>query len=89
MRMCTLVCCTTLRVFHNNKIIAMTSLEDGFLTQYVTKPTRHRLGQNSSLLDLVFTSDPEMIDDSNINHLALLGGSDHEVLLWNIICYLN
>ena len=30
-----------------------------------------------------------MIEDSNINHLAPLGGSDHEVLLWNVICYLE
>ena len=52
--------------------------EYGFLTQHVTKPTRHRLGQN---LNLVFTSDPETIEDSNINHLVPLGGSDHEVLL--------
>ena len=30
-----------------------------------------------------------MIEDSNINHLAPLGGSDHKVLLWHIICYLE
>ena len=30
-----------------------------------------------------------MIEDSNTNHLAPLGGSDHKVLLWNIICYLE
>ena len=41
------------------------------------------------MLDLVFTSDPEMIEYSNFNHLAPLGGSDHEVLLWNVICYLE
>ena len=62
---------------------------DGFLTQHVTKTTRHRYGQNSSLLDLVFTSDPEMIEDGNINHLSPLGSSDHDVLLWNFICYLE
>ena len=30
-----------------------------------------------------------MIEDSIINHLSPLGSSDHEVLLWNIICYLD
>ena len=30
-----------------------------------------------------------MMEDSNINHLAPLNGSDHEVLLWNVICYLE
>ena len=87
--------------YPNKKWTAILSLEgdqslfacfvkiDGFLTQRVTKPTRHRHGQNSSLLDRVFTSDPEMIEDGNINHLSPLGSSDHEVLLWNIICYLE
>ena len=30
-----------------------------------------------------------MIEDSNINHLVPLGGSDHDVLLWNVFCYLE
>ena len=30
-----------------------------------------------------------MIEDSIINHLSPLGSSDHEVLLWNLICYLD
>ena len=30
-----------------------------------------------------------MIEDSNITHLSPLGSSDHEVLLWNVICYLE
>ena len=67
----------------------LNTCEDGFLTQHATKPTRHRIGQSSSLLDLVFTSDPEMVEDSNINHLAPLGSSEHEVSLWNVICYLE
>ena len=67
----------------------LNACEDGFLTQHVTKPTRYRHGQNSSLLDLVFKSDPEMIEDSVINHLSPLGSSDHEVLLWNVVCYLD
>ena len=50
----------------------LNACEDGFLTQHVSKPTRHRHGQNSSLLDLVFTTDPDMIEDGNINHLPPL-----------------
>ena len=49
--------------------------EDAFLTQHVTNPTRHRHGQTSSLLDLVLTSDPDMIEDNNISHLSPLGSS--------------
>ena len=47
----------------------LNACKDGFLTQHVTIPTRHRYDQNSFLLGLVFTSDPEMIEDS-INHLS-------------------
>ena len=83
---------TTLTAFEGNQSLFarfLSACEDGFLTQHVIKPTRHRHGQDSSLLDLIFTSDPEMIEDSIINHLSPLGSSDHEVLLWNIICYLD
>jgi len=30
-----------------------------------------------------------MIEDSNITHISSLGSNDHEVLLWNVICYLE
>ena len=80
---------TTLKGDQSLTASFLNACEDGFLTQHVTKPTRHRHGQNSFLLDLVFTSDPEMIEDSIINHLSPLGSSDHEVLLWNVICYLD
>ena len=83
---------TTLTAFEGDQSLSarfLSACEDGFLTQHVIKPTRHRHGQDSSLLDLIFTSDPEMIEDSIINHLSPLGSSDHEVLLWNIICYLD
>ena len=60
-----------------------------FLTQHVTNPTRHRHGQTSSLLDLVHTSDPDMIEDKNISHLCPLDSGDHKVLMWNVICYLD
>ena len=39
------------------------------------KPTRHRDGQESSVLDLVFTLDPNMVTD--LEHLPPLGHSDH------------
>ena len=50
---------TSLEVDQSLSAHFLNACEDGFLTQHVTKPTRHRIGQNSSLLDLVFTSDPE------------------------------
>ena len=30
-----------------------------------------------------------MIEDGNINHLSYFGSSNHEVLLWNVICHLE
>jgi len=30
-----------------------------------------------------------MIEDNDISHLSPLGSSDHEVLMWNVICYLD
>ena len=51
--------------------------------QLVEEPTRHRAGQQSSLLDLVITNQPECISD--ITHQAPLGKSDHEVLEFSII----
>ena len=44
-----------------------------------------RGNQHPSLLDLVFTSHPEALE--SITHLAPLGYSDHDLLLWNYMCY--
>ena len=50
--------------------------------QLITKPTRYRIGQNPSTLDLVFASDSNLI--TNIQYMAPLGKSDHVVLKFNI-----
>ena len=44
-----------------------------------------RSGQQSSLLDLVFTSDPNITEE--INHLSPLVCSDHDCLIWSLKCY--
>ena len=62
-----------------NEMKFVDCLKDMFLSQKITKPTRHRTGQKSNLLDLCLTDDDLMI--SNIEHLPPLGKSDHEVLL--------
>ena len=48
----------------------------------VTKPTRHREGQQSNLSDLVLVNDDQMISD--ITHFTKLGKSDHDVLLFDL-----
>ena len=55
------------------------------MTQHVKLSTRRRCRQTPSVLDLIFTADPNMI--SNLLHLPPLGYSDHEVLIWSYICY--
>ena len=63
----------------------LNAVQDSFLTQHVLLPTRHQANQQSSLLDLVITNDPNFID--NIRHIPPLGSSDHECLVWNFTCY--
>ncbi|VDL87769.1 unnamed protein product [Schistocephalus solidus] len=51
---------------------------EALFTQHVFVPTRARGGQQASCLDLVFTKDPDSIDE--VNCLPPLGRSDHAVL---------
>ena len=48
-------------------------------------PTRQVPTQRSSILDLVFTDDPNSID--YIEHYPPLGSSDHECLVFDFKCY--
>ena len=50
-------------------------LEDSFLTQHVTEPTRE-----DSILDLVITDEPDMIDEVKV--LGHFSSSDHNALYW-------
>ena len=54
-------------------------LNDHFLEQLITEPTRHREKQKSNILDLVLTNDDTAVND--IEHRDPLGKSDHEVLV--------
>lgn len=55
---------------------------DAFLIQKVTKPTRHREGQRSTLDDLVLVSEDNLISD--IKYLNPVGKSDHNVLVFDL-----
>ena len=52
-------------------------IEDNYTVQHVTFPTR-----NSSVLDLVSTSEPDLVD--TVHNLGNFPGSDHSMLSWNI-----
>ena len=56
------------------------AVQDSYLSQHITGFTRFRQGQRPSLLDLVFTYNPDTID--HVKHCSSLGSSDHECLMW-------
>ena len=59
------------------------------MIQHVLKPTRHRNDQATSVLDLIFTLDPNVVTDIRRTFISLKSYSDHEVLYCGLIyvCY--
>ena len=55
--------------------IFLQNIGKNYLFQQVTRPTRARVGNQSNILDLVFTNEEGMTDD--ISHESPLGKSDH------------
>lgn len=62
---------------------------DNFLYQHVTEPTRFRDGQDPSCLDLIFTNEENMVNRDSLTIGSPLGNSDHAVLQFDFMCYLN
>ncbi len=60
-------------------------IQDNYLTQHITKPTRVRGTDTPNLLDLLLTDDEKII--RNIMYQSPLGKSDHAVLTFEILCY--
>ena len=61
------------------------TLDSCFLYQHVSSPTRIRGTDTPSLLDLIKTNEEEMVNE--IKHVAPLGRSDHQVLVFRYNCY--
>ena len=62
-------------------------VRDCFMYQHVAEPTRFRIGEISSILDLIFTNEENMI--SELKYMAGLGKSDHLQLTFNFNCYIE
>ena len=60
-------------------------VDDLFLFQHITEPTRFRQEEIPNLLDLVFTNEQDMIN--NLLYLPPLGSSDHICIVFDLICY--
>ncbi len=52
-------------------------VEDSFLTQVVTQPTKE-----NNILDLVLVSDPDLVRDCEVGEK--LGGSDYNIIRFNV-----
>ena len=63
------------------------SLRDSYLEQMVEKPTRFRINQNPSVLDLILVNDSNAIQ--SIDYLSPVGNSDHSVLRFAYNCYIE
>ena len=61
------------------------TLQDTFMFQHVSEPTRRRGTDEPSLLDLVITDEAMQI--SEIMHDSPLGKSDHDTLIFDFKCY--
>ena len=60
-------------------------LDDLFITQHVSFPTRYRNDHTPSILDLILSTD--QYDVSDLNSLPPLGKSDHIVISFEFLCY--
>ena len=60
-------------------------IEVCYLYQHTNGPTRCRGDDMPSQLDLIFTNELEMVSD--VQHMAPLGNSDHQLLKFNFNCY--
>jgi len=63
------------------------TVQDNFLFQHVSKPTRWRGTDTPHILDLIMTNEEPMI--SNLEHTSPLGKSDHCCLTFDFNCYVN
>ena len=70
---------------HQHISLFMETLQDLFLKQHVTEPTRYRNGEEPSLLDLIITNEEGMIQ--NLSYHPALGDSDHCCLKFDLCCY--
>ena len=60
------------------------TIRDCFLFQHVLKPTRYRLDETPSVLDLIFSREEGMV--RKLEYLPGLGNSDHVVLQFTVAC---
>ncbi len=63
----------------------LNAVKDSYMSQHVDQPTRIRGSQVPSLIDLVLTNEPGMVN--NVEIQSPLGASDHGLLAFTFYCY--
>ncbi|CAC5385682.1 unnamed protein product [Mytilus coruscus] len=71
----------------SNKYKFLENLQENFLFQHVTRPTRWRGTNTPHTLDLILTNEEQMI--SNLEYQSPLGKSDHCTMKFDFNCYTN
>ena len=74
---------STLHYINHSEYLFLECLRDNFLHQLVDKPTRHRHGQNTNIVDLLIVDKPEIVE--SIEYMNNLGNIDH----WALYVTLN
>ena len=67
-----------------NQRFFIKALQDCYLYQHVSEPTRYRQNENPNLLDLVLSGEEGMVCD--LDYLPPLGESDHVCIKFNVKC---
>ena len=67
-----------------NQLFFIRGLQDCFLHQHVSEPTRYRDNETPNILDLVLSSEENMVCD--LEYLPPLGESDHVCIRFNVKC---
>ena len=67
-----------------HQVIFVSALQDCFMYQHVTEPTRFRPNEKPNLLDLVLSGEESMIQ--NLDYLPPLGESDHICIRFSAMC---
>ena len=71
----------------SNEAQFIETARDCFFHQHIEKPTRRRVDDEPSTLDLIFTNEEMQV--SKVIHSPPLGKSDHDVLTFEFQCYID
>ena len=72
--------CTKPKDHFQSKLLNV--VQQCYLNQFVNRPTHHRALQNPTLIDLIFSNDPDFV--FNINYNPPFGKSHHSVICFDI-----